>query len=316
VVPLANLDAGAAGHETALSIGGAPRRPLRASPEAESHRLRPLVTPTKLFAFVSLGAPPEVSAAVAAAAVERWGAKLAERGEGRYETAITGADASVRIKTGSRKSAGIFKNKWWRDLKATLGTCRVFTVSLRRGENDGEAPVPIAGGFSLASTYFGVRTEDDGPLPHLGLWMDLDGVPDAEARDAEALLVALAGEAMDRGDGLQAMVGRWAQAPEGAHTAYEQACGLGGSVVVYRSWCSRFLRGVTARALWLGPDLLARLGETGALEAVATFTKVERAARVELADGAQLDALERALAPLLPDASTWQSAELALHAPR
>ena len=314
VVPHENAETGAAGHETALVIHGVARRPLRAAPSVASHLLRPLATPAKLFAFVSLGAPPETSAAVAASAIERWAAQLAERGQGRYQTVIFDADPTTRPKTGSRKSAGLFAGKWWKDLRAALPTYRAFSASLVRGEE--ASPGAAAGGFSLEKALFPNPVKDDAPLPHLGLWMDLAGVPDAEARAREAWLVSLVDEVMERGEGLQALVGRWGSEPSGAYTVYEQACGVGGTITVYRSWCARFLRGVSERALWLGPELLERLGETRALAELATVTRVGRGVRVELGDAARLDALEETLAPLLPDAATWQEAVMRLYAPR
>jgi hypothetical protein len=87
---------------------------------------------------------------------------------------------------------------------------------------------------------------------------------------------------------------------------------VGGTITAYRSWSARFLRGVTTR-LWLGPELIARLGGAEAPAAVAEVTALGPAARVRLADPAQLDALEQALAPLLPDAATWHEAVMQLH---
>jgi hypothetical protein len=90
-------------------------------------------------------------------------------------------------------------------------------------------------------------------------------------------------------------------------TPYEQACGIDGGVTATRAWGSRFLRAVTDR-LWLGPDLLARVGGSAALEPVADIRPVGDAVALALRRPATLADLERVLAPVLPRRSDWETA--------
>jgi hypothetical protein len=91
------------------------------------------------------------------------------------------------------------------------------------------------------------------------------------------------------------------------HSAYETACGIHGQHTLHREWCTRFLRGVSADGIWLGPELLARI-DRDALAALCRLEPIGETVRAVLRDGATLDALEGALAPVLPSESDWTEA--------
>jgi hypothetical protein len=71
-----------------------------------------------------------------------------------------------------------------------------------------------------------------------------------------------------------------------------------------RSWGTRFLRGVSADGMWLGPALLARV-DRGALDALVVGEPVGDALRITPREGVTLDALEAVLAPVLSSGEDW-----------
>ncbi len=80
-----------------------------------------------------------------------------------------------------------------------------------------------------------------------------------------------------------------------------------------RSWVARFLRGVTDDTLWLGAELIERLGDLTALRAVAEVTSLGAVVRARLRDPGKIDDLERALLPLLPRDEDGTAEFMALH---
>jgi hypothetical protein len=270
VEPIEN-PAGGITFRSQLSVTGAPRRPLRAPPDARAAALRALEEPRTLSVVVALGAPRARCGEVAAAAMEAWHAAVGSTV--KYDTAIAAAgDTGAALRQASLQAKAIPGGAAWKKCRDALPTCRGFEARSAAGH-----------GMSLCVTLFGNAAEF---APELGLWIDLAGVDAARVAQLLDAARAIVDTAMRDGDGLQAFVARWAYAPNFAGSganAYEQASGLR---IDHRqtAWCTRWLRGVSTDGTWLGPALRARLGA----DAPAHFV------------GGDLDALERTLAPLLP----------------
>jgi hypothetical protein len=98
-------------------------------------------------------------------------------------------------------------------------------------------------------------------------------------------------------------IGLWAL----DRSPYEDVCGIAGQFTLQRRWCTRFLRGVGADGVWLGPDLLARV-DRGALQTFCHAEPVGGTLRLVLREGATLEELEGVLAPVLASEQDWKDA--------
>jgi len=300
-VPLAAQQDGQCAHTMSLSVRAASRRPLRARADVEADALRALdPSEDTLAALVSFDLDRVTAAAHAADAVEKWSALLA-RPLGKWSIAIFRADGG-RVGSGSSKAAGFFTSPRWAKLRKEFASEQRVSCSLPVGDSlfgpDGD-PDPHVHGFTFGTGMIPAQLDaGDRELPTLALSLDLTGaVP-----DAAAALHAIVDDLMARAQGVQALVARWdGVAGSIDRTPYERATGIYGDLLL-TSWQKRYLRGVGDGPLWLGPALLERLGDRGPLErAAASVVPVGAGVRVTPAAGAAgLDALERALAPLLP----------------
>ena len=299
-VPLAAQQDGQCAHTMSLSVRAASRRPLRARADVEADALRALDPSDSLAALVSFDLDRAAAAAHAADAVEKWSALLA-RPLGKWSIAVFRRDAG-RVGSGSSKAAGFFTSPRWAKLRKEFASEQRVSCSLPVGGSlfgpDGD-PDPHVHGFTFGTGMIPAQLDaGDRELPTLALSLDLTGaVP-----DAAAALHAIVDDLMARAQGVQALVARWdGVAGSIDRTPYERATGIYGDLLL-TSWQKRYLRGVGDGPLWLGPALLERLGDRGPLErAAASVVPVGAGVRVTPAAGAAgLDALERALAPLLP----------------
>jgi hypothetical protein len=124
-------------------------------------------------------------------------------------------------------------------------------------------------------------------------------------------------EAMRDYDGIQGFVTRWGAAGGSLDsTQYEQAAGIHGPTML-RSWSTRWLRGVSNHARWLGPELRSRLARDE-FEALSSVAQVEAAGsflRVTLRTGEneEVSRVEEALAALLPTREDAWSAQKAAY---
>ncbi len=66
------------------------------------------------------------------------------------------------------------------------------------------------------------------------------------------------------------------------------------------------MRGVTVGTLWLGEPIANRVEDRAALAAAAKVTPLGTGLRVAVESATQLDAVEAALAPVLPGADNWR----------
>ena len=140
--------------------------------------------------------------------------------------------------------------------------------------------------------------------PQFCLWIEADLTPP----DAAGVLRRLLEELACQGRLLQAFLARWNWKPLSlGATPYETACGVGGPAALSPVWCGRYLRGV-GEVVWLGPQMTSRLNRA-AMQAVADLTEDGTGGwRVELRPPADLDALEKALAPVLGGREEWHQA--------
>ena len=119
-------------------------------------------------------------------------------------------------------------------------------------------------------------------------------------------------DALMDGGGLQALLARWKWIPQfdtvdGYEiTPYEAACGAKPRATNYmgKDWCTRFLRGI-GEQVWLGPELLGRVGELAAIESFASVERTGSAIRIAAHDGVSLDSIESALERILPGAADF-----------
>jgi hypothetical protein len=80
---------------------------------------------------------------------------------------------------------------------------------------------------------------------------------------------------------------------------------VSGQCTTTEAWCSKHLRGVGDH-IWLGKELIARLGNLDSLRAAAAAEPLGEGLRVIRRPEATLDYLERALEPLLAGVQEWQ----------
>jgi hypothetical protein len=302
VRPLISLEAGEAVFQPRLTVREVPRRPLRAHPETPSVVLHQLSSPSVLVALIALGADRATSVAVAADLCERWGVVIG-RGEGRRCNVALQPAPLERPIIAPLRADTLRRSRRWRELRSELATCE-FLSGLVGGWRRGFS-------FDIGSFPFRPAAPDDRLVPHLALYDDLaDLTPEQQAEEL-ATLARLMDEGMARAAGLQALVARWDWRPGSGligATPYEAACDISGdfSFLNGQAWCQRYLRGVAER-LWLGPDLLARLGGIAPLQQVADVAPVGAAVRVTLRPTSSLAELEQALAPLLPSRQDWEA---------
>jgi hypothetical protein len=311
-VALADTEARIA-HTLPIEVTPTPRRPLRAAADVEPHNLRSLQGNRTLFLLAALDGDRTACAEIAAAAMEAWADVVAPDGAGSYEIASQLA-TTVPMKIGKLKAAGFARSKRWREHRGALASCVGFAATLRTRSHEDPLGVGFSG-FAFSTSTNSYILEHD-PVPYLSLWLDTAGLPVERVEAAARLLGDIADEAMKKTEGLQALRGRWNSASFGfavAITDYEQACGVGGSCTLSRDWGARFLRGVTDDTLWLGAELIARLGDLTALRAVAEVTSLGAVTRARLRDPSKMDDLERALLPLLPCAEDWSAGVTAMY---
>jgi len=292
--------AGAATTRREARIVPSPRIP-RHGAEPDPMRYRVLEESSRIELFAAFDGDREAAATAAAAAIERcsvhWpaGTKVAA-------SIDAGVDAANPRSTGRRRSFDVERmatSGSWKKLRAELANALHVHGELHRPGDP--AGCWRLGGFTFGGSRFGSRTEADADLALLRIAIDIQGMAPADVDRTVASVRDIADELVGRSSCAQAFVARWG-AEAHIHydaTAYERCCGIGGTLMARRSWATRFLRGVSRDAMWLGPALVARV-DTAALRAIAESTNVGSSVRVVLRPDATLDALEASLDPILP----------------
>jgi hypothetical protein len=307
-VPYASPRDGQYAHTTSLAVRAPSRRPLRADAAVDAAALRALEPTDSLLALVSFDLERAAAAAHAADAIVKWSALLAHP-RGSWSITVFRRSAG-RVGTGSSKAKGFFASARWAKLRDEFAKEAQVTGALPVSGSDFDEdghPDQHVHGFTFGTSMLPLRVRGDRELPTLALSLDLTGA----RADAAAALQTIVDDLMARAKGVQALMAHWAGVAGAIDcTPYETATGTGGECTLLASWQRRYLRGVGDGPLWLGPALLERLGERGPLErAAAAVQPVGPSLRVMPGPGpAALDALERALAPLLPDRDAWQRA--------
>lgn len=284
-VPHDDRERGQTSMTTDVTVGPALRRPLRfAEPPlgASSHLLRPLAGDTHLSALVVLA-----DRAAGAAWARQW---LDDAPEGDVQLAVFRADPGKRPKT---------RQGPLRRLRRAVEADMVHELTVQLS----------APGWSLTFGTGALAHREERRVPCLHVTTTrLDRRTPFRDRIDEAVSSGLV---------LQAALYRSGAEQGGPDvTAYEVACGAPYGATTARAWCERWVRVPGDLGLWLGPTLLERLDDPsrGALAEIAALDPIGEHVRVRLRDRADLDALERALAAVLPSAEDAREAVTALHA--
>ncbi|MES1178574.1 MAG: hypothetical protein ABUL62_29900 [Myxococcales bacterium] len=308
VVPHAAHE-GQAGVALDLSVFPAARRPLRAPTSAPNILDRPRHV---LFALVSFDCPQSEAAPVAARLIERFAEVF--QASGQLSVTVFAADAEERPRTTASESSVFFRGARWKRVRGELERARRVVGQIKTEPADFFARRP-SDGFSFGGALAAPLSAEDPELPSLALWCDLENVSAERASAIQALAEELICEAMFQHAGIQALCGR-ATTDLVSHldqTEYERNCDIHGPATLRRSWLSRFVRGVEVGCLWLGRQLVARVPDLEALHHAARVRAVAESLEVRIENEAALDAVEQALAPLLPSASDAQAASNRLY---
>jgi hypothetical protein len=168
----------------------------------------------------------------------------------------------------------------------------------------------LAGFYWQTNSVFFSRGKVE-PLPHLVLFADQRAIGAEHRETARELLDRLLDELM--ADGLQAYAATWGPVgPEG--TTYEMASGLHGQCVTGRTWCERYVRGVS-RKMWFAGALLGKIARVE-LEALGDITPLANGAiRFELSDTRPVADLEAVLRDVIAGEEEWRQGVRALYSP-
>jgi hypothetical protein len=290
------------------------RRPLNVEPRADGRVLRQIEggsTATTLFCLATCGVSQARAAPVVASLIERWGASWPEGGT--CSTAIFHAERDTKVKTGRVKAARFFRGARWKKLREALADEARVSIERKDDESREDAdgfPVTQTDGAVFGGSIRRTASADpsDVELPTVALWMNIEGKSEETISGARDLLRQLCDELVRETEGVQAIMGRWDWRPSTLDwNPYEVACGLQGPFILQRSWLTRFLRAVTDDWIWLGPELLTHVDREKLAQA-AEMETLPRGVRVRLRPESSLDALEAALAPILPVATDGHAA--------
>lgn len=296
------------GYETQLRSHPASRKPLKAKLGVEPADLRALDDGSTLFGLVSFDAPRTDIAELVSSVVERWGRQVLS--EGGLTVGVFHANPGARPSTRKAKAAGFFDGSRWERLRSELASSAAVELSSMHADDPDVAAAWRSNGAAFGGSVIGSQSADpeDSECPTLALWCDVRDGSDARLAALRELLVQLMDDCIKDDRALQALVGCWNWTPSSLEsTPYEIACGIHGQCTLQRSWLTRFIRGVTRDALWLGPALTDRI-DRDALDTVADVRPVGDGVRIDIRETAPLDALEEALATLLPEEGDWFSA--------
>jgi hypothetical protein len=249
--------------------------------------------------LVVLEAERAAAARLAGEAFESWHSVIALNDARKYHVLLVEEDV-FRFRTRQISSKTLLRSKSWHSVRDSLGDFRSVLITFEARALDFSQPDPLrTSGFHLSNAEPSCGHEaGEAALAAVSLWADLGAI--ASPCSAEEALTAIVDKLFSRGGGIQAFIAKWGSAPQygTVETEYERACGIRSKYVVTRRWCTRFLRAVS-HTIWLGPELVATLGDMGRLRAVADLVPIDGGFRLGLRPGASLDDLERTLALLL-----------------
>lgn len=285
------------------------RRPLRCERSIDPHRaestrqqLKVLAAPRVLVAGAVLGADRGRAAPLVTDAFERWHElATSPRPRAFRVEAMTGSATQRSSVLTAGRLAGSAE---WQASSKMLARSRSWVASTSQPGGSPSLGTNLGDGFAWETESI-LGSEGEGTfMPHVVLWLSLDGLEPAAVSRAEKLAAEILDALIDGAKGLQAFVARWAWAPS-LHRVianpYEAVCGIPSEYVTDRAWNGRFLRAV-GEQIWLGHDLMKRLASVD-LDSVAEVETLGAATRLRLREGRTLDDLESLLAPILPDST-------------
>lgn len=309
LVPKENREGAWAGSYT-LAVDPPFEKPLRAVLEADmpggsSHLLRPLAGTRFLAALCAIDAPRAEAVAFAREALVLLRDAFGEGHE--VFTTLFLAERGSRPKSGKGKVKSLLFGKRLEGLVDAMVNESEIDVRVRESPafDPEKGPSPEVFGLTFGTTT--LPNHEETRVPTLSLYFDTEAasVPRAHREKVvEALregLVAILDRAMAV-KGAQASLFRVGAPTSLGATPYEQACRMPHAAGTLRAYATRYLRVPGNDTTWLGPALLAHLGEREreALARLGDVTPCGAGLRITLGDRTRFAELEQALASLLP----------------
>jgi len=316
LTPIANT-AGSDAARVALDVSAPLRRPLRAHgldgmPGGSSHLLRPLAGDAFWVFLAPIDATRADVAALAQTAIEALAVVLPPV---RVETAIFAMEAGARPRTGKGRGSTLLQGKRLGTLREAMEREASVSVTAIREERAQGPERMTAPGWTVVMGTGVLPDRMDARVPALAISIErasLDAPTQARARE---VLEASLARVITAG-ALSASITRAGQPITTSvdHTTYEAVCGIHGTVTSTRDWCRRWLRIPGDDVTYLARGLAEHI-DAPARQALAGVADLEEGADgsllVRLRDRSDLDALERGLAAVLPDAASAQAAQRA-----
>ncbi|HEU0296878.1 MAG TPA: hypothetical protein VFR47_29340 [Anaerolineales bacterium] len=297
-VPLDNKRDGYVVYQASLLAKPSPRKPLRYRnvhrPVPSTH-LNDLENPSHLFVLVSLGAELQQGANIAGNLIEAWVGKKSAK---PTDIVVAHLRTKVNLMPDEIKflARQIPSGAKWRKIWKSLGE----SVSLSVAHESASVH------YDTDPLFFQNSVEK--LTPHITFFLPLENRSIEELIGWEEWFTKIVNDLMERKLVVQALLGRWRWRGQQIDlTPYETATGIGGQCTTAQFWCKRFLRGVTER-LWLGPDLVQRLGAIEQLAPISEVMKISNGVSIRLNEEYSLSDLEHVLAPLLPSEQDWREA--------
>ncbi len=316
LTPIANT-AGSDAARVELDVSAPLRRPLRAHgldgmPGGSSHLLRPLAGDAFWVFLAPIDATRADVAALAETAIEALASLLPPI---RVETTAFPMEAGARPRTGKGRGSAPLQGKRLATLREAMEREASVSVTAIREERPQGPERRTAPGWTVVMGTGVLPDRMEARIPALAISVErasLDAPRQARVREvledclARAIAAgALSGSITRAGQPISTSVD---------HTAYETACGIHGTMTNTRDWCRRWLRIPGDEVTYLAP-VVAEHVEAPARKALTAVADLEDRADgsllVRLRDRGDLDALERGLAAVLPDAAAAQAAQRA-----
>lgn len=303
-VPHDARQTGQSGFSSSVEVRPRARRPLRA---AAGESYSELEQPTVLFGLVSCSGEARAMATLAAELADQWLRALpgySESAKCRFHVCLS--DHEAGLSSGSGKAVALFRAKRLRGWLDEPSLVDEVTIELENPRPAGQSFHRSNDGFIFSSEHSRYRSADlsDPKCPTFCFWMHTHGHGEDTVKVAEQALTKLVGQVFERAQGIQGLVGKWGRQPRPDSTLYETMCKVHGQCTLQHSWLTRFMRGVTSGATWLGPELLSLI-DRRALERVAALEEIKGGVRFQLRPEASLDELEDVVAELLPSEVDW-----------
>jgi hypothetical protein len=283
-------------------------RPLHAPATVSSQILRSLADDTFLIGMIVLDACRSQLVDLAREAFEQFAIKCPATGN--YHVTIHCKDRERQPRSQAARIEGFFADAKWKELQRAMCDEQQVCVETEKKMPDfsttfGKLPNLHAGGHGLmvGGAILGPGTPDDPELPVACWWADVSKWSAAQVVDIAAVLETRIDATMQSGEGVQAFIARYGNAPDRLDsTAYEEACQISGAPTTLKSWSTRWLRAMGTEALWIGPSLRSRLksGVEAILMPHSDVFELGRALKIRPHSRNAIPALEQAMAGIIP----------------